>query len=246
MSDRDTRQVDRAFTGRIGATYRTRSGVAPYLSYSTSYEPTLGTDAYAVPFKPTLARQFEGGVKYDPSWFDGFVTVSAFDIRQRNVTTTDPLHPTYSIQRGEARSRGVEFEAHAHPTKAIDIIAAYTYLDTTIRQDSKPALVGRRLVAVPEHVASVWADYSFHDNQLPGITVGGGVRYVGRSAGDPLNSFFTPGRTLIDAALRWDVGRTAPSLRGLKAAVNVSNFSTGRSLTLVSPARAASMETGGS
>lgn len=50
-----TVQRDEAFTGRIGLVRRFDSGVAPYVSYSTSFEPTAGADAAGAAFKPTTA-----------------------------------------------------------------------------------------------------------------------------------------------------------------------------------------------
>ncbi|RBJ75403.1 TonB-dependent siderophore receptor, partial [Pseudomonas sp. MWU12-2534b] len=51
-------------TGRAGAVYLFDSGFAPYLSYSTSFEPALGTRFDGQPFTPTKAKQFEVGLRY--------------------------------------------------------------------------------------------------------------------------------------------------------------------------------------
>lgn len=38
-------------------------------------------------------------------------------------------------------------------------------------------------------MASLWADYTFFDGPLSGLTLGTGGRYTGSSYGDPANSF---------------------------------------------------------
>jgi iron complex outermembrane receptor protein len=38
------------------------------------------------------------------------------------------------------------------------------------------------------------------------LVVGGGVRRIGKTAGDTLNTFYVPSYTLLDAFLRYDLG----------------------------------------
>ncbi|SFL70711.1 TonB-dependent siderophore receptor [Methylobacterium pseudosasicola] len=221
---RTSTQDDQAFTGRVGAVYLFDSGLAPYASYATSFEPTLGTGFSGAPFKPTHARQTEAGVKYQPPGLESFVAVSAFDITQDNVATADSAHPFYSVQTGAVRSRGIEFEARATLSDSLDLIGAYTYLDTTVRRDSNLALVGKRFVAVPDQLVSLWANYRFPGGPLAGLSLAGGIRAIGRSAGDPANSFSVPDATLFDAAIRYDLGAADPGLAGWQVSVNAANL----------------------
>ncbi|HRQ90042.1 MAG TPA: TonB-dependent receptor, partial [Bacteroidia bacterium] len=48
-----------SFTGRAGLLYLFDSGIAPYTSYATSFEPVGGTDFFGAPFDPTTGQQFE-------------------------------------------------------------------------------------------------------------------------------------------------------------------------------------------
>lgn len=214
------RQDDRAFTGRIGAAFLFENGLAPYASYSTSFEPVLGTRFDGRAFQPSRARQSEAGIKYQPPAIDGFVAVSGFDITQTHVSTADPLHPFFTIQSGEVGSRGIEVEARAALTGRLKVIGAYTYLDTTVRRDTDTARIGKRFVAVPEQLASLWSDYRFPG----GMSLSAGVRHIGRSAGDPGDTFRVPAVTLIDGAVRYDFGAGKPALKGLQAALNISNL----------------------
>src|SRR5205807_7403708 len=52
---------------------------------------------------------------------------------------------------------------------------------------------------------SLWVSYSFLTGGLAGLPVGGGVRSVGPSVGDDVNSLVSPGYVVFDAALRYDL-----------------------------------------
>ena len=120
-----TRQSDDAFTWRAGLVYLFDLGLAPYFSYSESFEPVLDTDFNGNPFKPTTGQQYEIGIKYQPEEFNSFITFSAFDLTQQNVSTADPEHEFFSVQTGEIRSRGIELEGHASLANGLDLVAAY-------------------------------------------------------------------------------------------------------------------------
>ena len=80
---------DQKPTGRIGAIYNFDTGVAPYVSYSTSFQPTsVGTLLNGQPFKPTTGEQYEAGVKYQPIGYNLMFTAAVYDLKQQNVTTT--------------------------------------------------------------------------------------------------------------------------------------------------------------
>jgi iron complex outermembrane recepter protein len=66
-------------------------------------------------------------------------------------------------------------------------------------------------------MASLWLDYTLQRGDLRGLGFGGGMRYVGASAGDDANSFKVPSRFLVDAAVHYD-------LRNWRFAVNASNL----------------------
>ncbi|MFX8864249.1 TonB-dependent receptor, partial [Acinetobacter baumannii] len=83
---------DSAFTGRVGATYLFDFGLAPYVAYTTSFQPTSGVAFGGAAFKPTKGKQIEGGVKYQPTGFNSFITATAFNMTQQDVLTPDPAH----------------------------------------------------------------------------------------------------------------------------------------------------------
>ncbi len=219
-----------AFTWRLGGSYVFDNGFAPYVNYATSFEPQAGTSAPErgnEPFKPTTGQQFEVGIKYQPLGLESFFTLAAFDIRQQNVLTADPIWPNASIQKGEVRSRGVTASATLSLSDNIDFLASYTYLnlDTTKATVTETSnIIGKVPWYAPEHVANVWMNYTFDSGALEGLMVGGGLRYVSSGYIDSSETLKLPERLLVDAAISYDFGAKNPALKGLEAQANVSNL----------------------
>lgn len=224
--------TDNAFTGRIGLGYLFDSGIAPYISYSTSFQPTTGTDYNGDMFEPTTGQQWEAGVKYQPLGWNGLFSASIFQITQQNVTTSDPDNSGYSIQEGEVRSRGFELEAKTELIDGLNLMAGYAYTDARTTKDNENSSgvskVGKRQQSVPYHQASLWLDYQFGQDALLGLKVGAGVRYVGSSMAAVNTSTGyqakVPGYTLLDASISYDFGAKNPELKGLSLIVSGTNL----------------------
>jgi iron complex outermembrane receptor protein len=127
-----------------------------------------------------------------------------------------------STQSGEARVSGLELEAKTSVTDRFDFTASYSYLDSEITRSSNVFEVGRPLPMTPRNQASGWIDYTV----LPGLRLGGGVRYVGENyseveTADPL---LIPSVVLYDAMLRYDFSVLASSLKGLELRINATNL----------------------
>lgn len=84
-----------------------------------------------------------------------------------------------------------------------------------------------------ENQGSVWIKYNFTQPRLAGLSVAGGVRYVGAdySAISNVNPIKVPGYSLVDAALYCDFGALSTQLQGAEFAPNVSNLFDSYSLT---------------
>lgn len=217
---------DQAFTWRGGLNYVFDNGVAPYFSYSESFIPTAGTTKEGQPFDPSRAKQYEAGVKYVPKDRPIVITGALYQLTKTKNLTANPEDSAYSVQGGEIRSRGVELEAKAAVNANVNVTASYTYTDAEYTHDT--LLKGKTPVQVPKNMASLWADYTFHETALSGLTVGAGARYVGESkglysTGDNLNqNFKVAGYTTVDATVKYDLGRFG--LPGSSVGVNVSNL----------------------
>ncbi|MDQ7246893.1 TonB-dependent siderophore receptor [Dongia sedimenti] len=225
-----TSQYSDDLTWRAGLVYKSPIGLAPYFSYATSFDPAIGTTFDGAPFKPTTSQQYEVGVKFQPEGYNSFITVSAFDLTQQNVLTTDPdpTHPGESVQTGETRTRGIEFEAVASLDMGLDLIGSYTYLDAKITK-SEDGDEGFRVKSIPHHQASLWADYTLRSGDFKGLGLGFGVRYLGSTL-DNTNTLKTPDYLLFDASLHYELGGISPMLEGAKLSVNARNLGDKRTI----------------
>jgi len=221
-------QNDGEFTGRAALMYAFDNGVVPYVSYSTSFQPAAGTDRNGNVFSPTTGKQSEAGVKYQPTGTKALLTASVYELTQQNVLTPDPLSLAFSTQTGEVRVRGLELEARGPLVRGLDAIASYAYTDSRVTRANPNAsgasTLGKRFAYAPERTAALWLDYSFQSDVAPGLAVGAGVRHTSASFGDVANLYRAPGVTLVDAAIRWDLGRLTNSMKGVRLALNVANL----------------------
>jgi len=222
-----TDQDDRALSGRIGAVYLFDSGVAPYVSYGTSFEPVVGATATGDAFEPMRGAQIEAGVRYAPS-DDILLSAAVFDIRQTNRLTDDPVNGwPDQVQTGEVRVTGAEAELRADLANGWSATLAYTYLDHEVTKSEIPEELGQPLLGVPNHQASAWADYRVQDGVLAGWRFGLGVRYTGPTRGGDIETasgyagMEIPGYTLVDARIEAPLTALSPALAE-RAALNLS------------------------
>jgi len=216
---------DSRFSGRAGLIYNFDNGIAPYVSYATSYNPIIGLNAQNQLFLPETGQQAEIGVKVAPRGFDGYFTASVFDLKRQNVATTDPVVTTLQNQTGEVTSRGIELEAVANATRELKLIGSFTAYHLFNSRDLDPSLVGKTPTNTPELLVSGWADYTFKDGPLAGFGFGGGVRYIGSSWADTANTLEVPAVVLGDLALHyeWQNWRTALNVVNLTDKIYVAS-----------------------
>lgn len=217
---------DKQFTWRGGLNYLFDNGISPYVSYSESFEPVSGSTRQGKPFDPSKGKQYEAGVKYVPKDMPVTVTAAVYHLTKDKNLTVDPDNSAFSVQGGEIRSRGLELEAKAAVNASINLTASYTYTDAEYTHDT--LYQGKRPAEVPRNMASLWADYTFHETALSGFTFGAGARYVGATSsfyasGPQVNDTFNvPSYTVADAMVKYDLARFG--LPGSSVAVNVNNL----------------------
>ena len=206
-----------AVTGRAGLMYHFASGFTPYISYSQAFAAQPGNLVADDPLNPVDLRpadplegeQIEIGVKYQPPGLPFVVNVAAFDLKEKNRLVDDILSG-FAQQGAEARIRGVEVEAIGKVTENIKLIGTYTFMDSEYTDHFNAYEIGTRVEGVPEHMASLWAIYTFNYGPWQGLSFGGGVRYVGQSTDygelvtGNLGEVVTPAFTLFDAMVAYE------------------------------------------
>lgn len=201
----------------FGLVYQVSPGLAPYFSYSESFNPVAGLDGARNPYKPKRGEQFEGGLKWQPEDMPLQTTLAFYSLREKNrlapgATASDP-----STQIGKAKIKGAELEASAN-FDAWRFIGSFTY--TKARADATSwggeLNPDEQLEGVPERSTSLWAIRDFADLGLYGFSFGGGARYVGK-IGDGTGNHFLPTVTLYDAMAAYETGQW-------RIAVNANNL----------------------
>jgi iron complex outermembrane recepter protein len=211
---------DKAFTYRAGVNYLLDSGLAPYVSYSTSFLPQSGATFSGTPFVPSTGEQVEAGVKFEPTLMSKdvklFTSAAIYELTQKNVVTPDPDHEFFSVQTGEVQVKGVEIEGIARIRERLSINGSYSFTNSEVVRSNDVDL-GKELPIVPRNKASLFSDYTWQTGMLAGFGVGVGVRYLGPSFGDSANTLESSPETLVDAIAHYDT-------QGWKIAVNATNL----------------------
>lgn len=212
------------FTWRSGALYELGGGFSPYVSYAESFEPVAGIDKHGDAFKPSTAKQWEGGMKYLSDDGSKTATLAAFHITKENSLVTDPDNVYGAkLQTGETVSKGIELEGRWDVTDQFNLAANYTRLHMEITRDTT-ALQGKTPVWVPNQTASLWANYRFERGLVQGVTLGSGLRYVGEAEIDAMNTGKVPDYVLLDASVRYDLSYLNSKLKGAEAVLTATNL----------------------
>jgi iron complex outermembrane receptor protein len=220
------------FTWQAGAVWLLDSGFAPYASYAQSFQPQVSdpaSNADGVQFVPTTGEQIEAGLRFAPRGTHAYITLGAYQITQQNVVTPDPLGricgvSICSVQTGEVRLRGIELEGRASTRFGLTAVGSLSRTWSKVTESNTPSELGNRVTQTPEWLASVFVDYRLPEGALHGLGVGGGVRYTGRSWGNLANTIEIPDHALFDLFVRYDFGRSTPSLDGLSLSINARNL----------------------
>ncbi|NTJ43549.1 TonB-dependent siderophore receptor [Agrobacterium larrymoorei] len=188
------------FSKKIGVSYKITEELAAFASYSESVAPP------AVGNEPTTGKQYEVGVKYQPDALPATFTASLYDLTKENFSVYDSMYVTYVPTTVEKiRHRGLELEAKAELTDNIDLVAAYSYIDSNI---DEPGGVnnGHRLMRVPKHLASVWTTYTLQGEGARGdMTFGLGARYTDNYFTNLANTLTSESAILFDAAFSYKI-----------------------------------------
>lgn len=172
------REPGEAWSPQAGLVFQPDTTTSLYLSYGESFLPvTSGRTASGEDLKPESGQQIEAGVRR--SWLDGRLSssVAVYEIRRQNVSTPDPVTPTFRVQTAEQRSRGMELELAGRLLPGWDLIGGFSYIDAEVTQDNTFA-EGSRLPGAAKYSASLWSKYAFETGALTGFEFGAGAYYV--------------------------------------------------------------------
>ena len=194
--------IDNATTKRVGLTVDVTKTVSPYISYSESFTPVSGLSQFGDTYKPLFGKSYEGGFKWQPVR-GAMVRLTYFDITERNHLVPDPAQPLNSIQAGEVRANGFEFQGNYNVVQDINLSLAYSHLTSKITGQD------RQQDNIPKDSASLFAAKTLRLRDDLSVRFGGGVRHVGGQISGDTTAFSlrvtTPSYTVVDALAAVDV-----------------------------------------
>jgi len=182
------------------------TGLNLYGSYSESYQPNLRIDVNYNVLPPISGTQYEAGAKYRLPGANLLLTAGVFQLKESNVPTYAATVNNESLYLAEGvRHRGVELEATGQLAERWQFKGGIALLDPKVTQNpTSPANIGETRPWLAKTTGNLYTSYEF----LNGISVGGGVRYVGAVKTHDDSSPATlplPAYTLFDATLGYDI-----------------------------------------
>ncbi|MCM2293112.1 TonB-dependent siderophore receptor [Allorhizobium sp. BGMRC 0089] len=215
-----------AFSSQVGLLYLFDNGIAPFVSYATSFQPVTNRSASGAILDPSKGTQYEAGIKYQPPGTSILLTATAYHLVESNKPVlVDPLTLVYD-SLGEVTNKGIELEAKATIADGLDVIASYTYNHSEITGGDN---VGNQPAVTPAQMASLWTNYTFQEGSVAhGLSIGGGLRFSGSNFTDTDNTAKNPSSFYVDAGISYDFGAINQKYKGLTAAFDVRNIANRR------------------
>ena len=207
----DETEDEWALSARSGLVYEAASWISFYGNVSNGFWPVLGVTSTARLLKPEHSLAYEAGVR--TAWERDRLTadVAVFHLTNRNISVPDPDRPDFQVQRGAARSRGVEVLLKAHPWQAVRAIASYAWSDATVSADTDSALVGKPLAFSARHSGAVWAEFGVLGPLLTDSGVAAGAVFTSKRA--LLDGYEVPGYVRFDAGVFHRAGPVLATIR---------------------------------
>ncbi|MEO8627595.1 MAG: TonB-dependent siderophore receptor [Betaproteobacteria bacterium] len=181
---------------RGGVIYQPTEYQSYYVSYGTSFDPSLETltvtnGQQALP--PVKNRSVEAGAKWD--FLNGNLSLNSAVFRVEQFNARSQISTGVYQLTGDVVVKGIELGIAGRITPQWQVFAGYTYLDAEIVKASPlDNTQGKVPANVPRNSASLWTTY----NVTPEWETGGGVTF--------LSSRFTANTDFVsvDSYARWD------------------------------------------
>lgn len=174
---------DSELTIRLGASFETSDTINVYASYAQAFVPQFGVRRDNGAVAAETSESYELGAK--GSAFNDVISFQAgiFHTLRKDVALQDPTNTAteaFVVSAGELEVQGIEFSSHIYPIDALSIAfnVGYTNVDVTQAGDDEISAP-----VFPELTSSLYVDYAIDSGAFEGLSIGGGVRYVGEQEG---------------------------------------------------------------
>ncbi len=218
--------VSKMLSTRAGLVFRPVNAGSLYVSYGTSFNPAFeGLGFVSGDNDPNLDPEktytAEVGTKWDLVGGRLLLAGALFNVTKTNARTPGilPDDPPQVLD-GRQRVRGAELSATGNLTAAWTVFSAYTLLDSRVVESNTPDQIGNRFPQTPKHAFSSWTTYAFPWR----VTLGGGLRYVGRRYNNVSNVRSVDGYWMVDAMAQVPVSEWLDLRANLTNAANEYYF----------------------
>jgi len=201
-----------SWTPRFGIVYQpVKDHISLFGNYTsgfTNYGVASLPDGSVFVYKPSFARQWEGGIKINTLQNRLSGSVSYYTININDAPRSDPDGTPH--QDGKQKSNGFEIDLRATPARGLSVTAGYGYnLNKYIKSDYAE---GKLTAGSPKNVANIWASYKFGSNTvLQHMGIGAGVNYADRCYLDDGNTIILPSYAYVNSTIfyessKWRLG----------------------------------------
>lgn len=175
---------DNKFTPRVGLSVSVDNQTSAYALYDQTFLPQDGKLESGKAPDPVTGNNIEFGLKRD--WFDGkwSSNLSVYRILKKNQLSASPnstpANPV-SLQLGESRAQGIEFDVRGEIVKGLNVVANYALTDYEITKSVEeygaeiPA--GTKIAGYAKHNINTWLTYKLQSGVLKGSGVSAGFTY---------------------------------------------------------------------
>ena len=182
---------------RGGVIFQPNEAQSYYVSYSTSFNPSLeqlvSTTGVSQPLPPEQNEAIEAGAKFDLLKGNLSLTGALFQITKQNARSQNN-DGTFSAT-GTIRVRGVRTGVAGRLTPEWQVFGGYTYLDAVITNGIAAGTTGNQPINTPRDSANLWTTYTFQEK----YEIGGGATYIGQRYANNTDSVVVPGFVRFDA-----------------------------------------------
>jgi catecholate siderophore receptor len=206
-------QVNRIFSYRGAVVYTPTPNSSVYALTGTSFDPSAegvislvssgrGLAQANLNADPEKTRTYELGSKWQLADHKLILTDSLFRIEKFNARVPNPDNPAFNIVGGDERVDGAQIEAKGYITRALDVDASYTYLDSEVTRTTPggPEL-GAPLTNAPRNTSSVWLEYQITQPLQVGI---GGLQASSQLGQDTAAAYLVaPGYVIWNAMAKY-------------------------------------------
>jgi len=172
------------FSPRVGLSVSLDKQLSVYGLYDQAFIPQGGRMSSGASVQPITGNNMEAGLKKD--WFGGRMntTLSVYRILKNNELTADPNSPPnagLSVELGQKRSQGIEFDLRGEILPGLNATANYAYTDskvTKVTENVTGIQVGDAVPGFSKHTINSWLGYKLQNGPLKGTGISGGFTYL--------------------------------------------------------------------